>query len=197
MTPGVHDVPAGHVATIVTHLEMTEPPALRPATLPEAAFLTQVPRPGLAWYRDLFTRVGALDWLWSSRLKMDDATLEGIVTDPMVEVHALEFAGKPEGLLELDFRDGATCELAFLGLTPSAQGLGAGRAMMTTAITRAFAQPISKLHIHTCTLDSPVALPFYIRSGFAPVRREVEIMADPRLDGTIPAGAAGHIPILR
>ena len=32
---GFHKVPLGHVATVVTYLEMTSPAALRPAELPE------------------------------------------------------------------------------------------------------------------------------------------------------------------
>ncbi|MGC1260880.1 MAG: GNAT family N-acetyltransferase [Jannaschia helgolandensis] len=159
--------------------------------------MNRVDRPNVDWYRDLFTRVGALDWLWFSRLKMDDATLGAILGDPQVEIFALERADRAEGLLELDFRDGATCELAFLGLTPTLQGAGVGRALMSVAIDRAFARPITKFHIHTCTFDSPVALPFYIRSGFMPVRREIEIVDDPRLTGTIPEGAAAHIPVIR
>lgn len=197
LTSGFHPVPPGTIAAIVTHLEMVEPPTLRPATLPDGTTLRRVEAPETDWYRDLFTRVGALDWLWFSRLKMGDAELSDILRDPKVEVYSLDIAGCSEGLLELDFRDGETCELAFLGLTPAAQGKGAGRALMTMAITRAFAKPITRFHIHTCTFDSPVALPFYVRSGFVPVRREVEIVDDPRLDGTIPEGAGGHIPIIK
>ena len=194
---GFHPIPPGKVAAIVTHLEMTAPPPTRPATLPEGASLRQVAAPTVAWYRDLFTRVGAQDWMWFSRLRMDDATLETTITDPAVEVHAVEREGRDEGLLELDFREDGSCELAFLGLTAGAQGLGLGRAMMTTAITRAFARPIARLHIHTCTFDSPTALPFYLRSGFVPVRREVEVVDDPRLDGTLPPDAAPQVPVIR
>ncbi|SDY65180.1 hypothetical protein SAMN05444004_102242 [Jannaschia faecimaris] len=197
ITPGFHPVPPGKIAAVVTHLEMVEPPAMRPATLPDGAALTRVERPEVDWYRDLFTRVGALDWLWFSRLRMADASLQGILRDRDVEVYALTLNDQTEGLLELDFRDGESCELAFLGLTPAAQGIGAGRALMTTAITRAFARPITRFQIHTCTFDSPVALPFYMRSGFVPVRREIEIVDDPRLDGTIPETAAAHHPIIK
>lgn len=196
LTSGFHPVPPGKIAAIVTHLEMREPPAMRPATLPEGATLTRIETPETGWYRDLFTRVGALDWLWFSRLRMDDTTLSGILGDPDVEIYSLNVDGQSQGLLELDFRDGETCELAFLGLTPAGQGKGAGRAMMSVAITRAFARPITRFHIHTCTFDSPVALPFYIRSGFLPIRREVEVVDDPRLDGTIPPNAAAHIPVI-
>lgn len=196
LTPGLHPVPPGKIAAIVTHLEMVAPPVARPAPLPDGATLRRVEAPSADWYRDLFTRVGALDWLWFSRLRMTETALAEIIRDADVEIYAVELDGKAEGLLELDFRDGETCELAFLGLTPAAQGRGAGRALMTMAVTRAFARPITRFHIHTCTFDSPVALPFYIRSGFVPVRREVEIVDDPRLDGTIPDSAGSHIPII-
>ncbi|CTQ48678.1 GNAT family N-acetyltransferase [Jannaschia donghaensis] len=194
---GLHPVPIGKVAAIVTHLEMTAVPELRPATLPDGTVLSRFEAPATDWYRDLFTRIGGPDWLWSSRLRMSDADLRAIIAHTDVEVFAVTFAGRAEGLLELDFRDGETCELAFFGLTPAAQGIGAGRAMLTLAITRAFARPIARLHLHTCTLDSPVALPFYLRSGFVAVRREVEIMDDPRLDGTLAETAGAHHPILR
>ena len=44
--------------------------------------------------------------------------------------------------------------------------------------------------------QSAAALPFYLKSGFRAVRREVEIAPDPRLDGTLPATAAPHIPVI-
>ncbi|MEX0368657.1 MAG: GNAT family N-acetyltransferase, partial [Ruegeria sp.] len=43
--------------------------------------------------------------------------------------------------------------------------------------------------------DHPRALDFYRRSGFTPVRQEVEVMADPRLNGVLPKDAAPHVPL--
>ena len=57
--------------------------------------------------------------------------------------------------------------------------------------------PIERFWVHTCTLDSPQALGFYIRSGFAPVERQIEVFDDPRLTGVLPETAAPHIPVLR
>jgi len=57
--------------------------------------------------------------------------------------------------------------------------------------------PVTRLTVHTCTLDSPAALPFYLRSGFRAVRRAVEVAPDPRLDGTLPPEAGSQAPILR
>jgi hypothetical protein len=56
--------------------------------------------------------------------------------------------------------------------------------------------PVSRVWVHTCTSDHPAALAFYQRSGFRPVRRQIEIADDPRLDGSAPRGAAKHVPII-
>lgn len=194
---GFHDVPPGMLATIVTHLEMREAAALRPAAAPEGAALRHVVSPRLDWYRDLFTRVGGHDWLWFSRLTLTDADLAAILSDPNVEVWALEKDGHAEGLLELDFRQDGDCELAFFGVTAALIGSGAGRYMMNEAIRRAWARPISRFHVHTCTLDHPSALGFYQRSGFTPVRQQVEIAEDPRLTGLMPPSAGPHVPIIK
>ena len=60
-------------------------------------------------------------------------------------------------------------------------GQGFGRVLMDEAIRRAWAKPIERFWVHTCTFDSPLALPFYIRSGFTPYLRMVEVHDDPRL----------------
>src|SRR5438132_6476379 len=36
------------------------------------------------------------------------------------------------------------------------------------------------------SLDHPLALPFYLRSGFSPFKRHLEIVEDPRLTGVLP-----------
>nr|WP_212769805.1 GNAT family N-acetyltransferase [Thalassovita mangrovi] len=195
MQPGFHDIPAGHLAAVVTHLEMT----VRPDPRPEhdaGLSLRRVDAPDPDWYRALYQRVGE-DWLWFSRLTMPEAELQAILNDPKNHVYVLEKDGEEAGLLELDFRQENDCELAFFGLTPGAIGGGAGRWMMNRAIELAWAEPIARFHVHTCTLDHPAALDFYRRSGFTPVSRELEIAPDPRLDGTLPATAAPHVPILR
>lgn len=196
LTDGLHDVPPGKVASVVTHLEMRAPAPVRPVPAPEGVTLEPVGAPEPDWYRDLFRRVGG-DWLWFSRLGLDDAALSEILDSPDVEIHALMRDGRAEGLLELDFREGDACELAFFGLTGALIGSGAGRYLMNAAITRAWARPITVFHVHTCTLDSPAALGFYQRSGFEPVRQQVEIADDPRLTGALPETAAPHVPLFR
>ncbi len=189
---GYSDVPAGKIAAVVTHLEMTARPAPRPDP-PGAWTLRRVETPDLNWFRDLYRRVGE-EWLWFSRLQMSDADLAAIIQSPLVEVYALVQDGRDEGLLELDFRQPGQCELAFFGVTAKLIGSGAGSWLMNRALELMWSRPVARFWVHTCTLDHPSALAFYQRSGFRPFRRQIEIADDPRLDGTLPRSAAKHVP---
>jgi len=191
---GYSDARAGKIAAVVTHLEMTERPAL-PRDPAGTWSLRRVEAPELNWFRDLYRRVGE-EWLWLSRLQMSDADLAAIVQSPLVEVHALVHDGRDEGLLELDFRERGQCELAFFGVTAELIGSGAGRWLMNRALELAWSRPVRRVWVHTCTFDHPAALAFYQRSGFRAFRRQIEIADDPRLDGTAPLSAARHVPII-
>jgi GNAT superfamily N-acetyltransferase len=191
---GYTDLPPGTVATIVTYLEMKQRPRLRRAKRPAEWSLERLAGdPGR--YRTLFRRVGE-PWLWFSRLLLADDALSAIIDDPRVQAYALCRGGSDIGLLELDFRPDGECELSYFGLVPDAIGQGAGRFLMNEAIRRAFKTPITRFFVHTCSLDHPGALPFYLRSGFVPYRRAVEIAPDPRLSGRLPLGAAPQVPVL-
>ena len=114
---GYSDVPAGKIAAVTTHLEMTARPA--PRADPAGAWtLRRVDTPALDWYRDLYGRVGG-PWLWVSRIRLPDAELAAIIQSPPME-----------------------------------------------------------------------------RSGFRPFRRQVEVVNDPRLDGTVPRDVARHVPVI-
>lgn len=188
-------VSPGKLAAVVTSLEMTTAPSLDPPAAPPGAALARLERPPLEDYRRLFRAVGQ-DWLWFSRLRMADDELAAVIHDPAVAVHVLTVNGAEAGLLELDFRDPGQCEIAFFGLIPQFVGRGIGGFLMREAISRAWQRPIRRLWVHTCTLDHPAALPFYIRCGFRAFRRQVEIADDPRTRGELPATAAPQIPLL-
>lgn len=191
---GYHEVGRGKLAMVVTHLQMTAPAALRGVPRPAGTEFTELPRdPEI--YRDLIRRVGQ-DWLWFARLAMDDLSLCAIIEHDDVDIRTLAVEGRPEAILELDYRTPGACELAYFGLTPALIGSGAGAWLMDRAIELAWAREITRFHVHTCTLDSPRALDFYIRSGFVPWKREVEIADDPRRRGIYPETAAPQIPLL-
>jgi GNAT superfamily N-acetyltransferase len=191
---GYTDLPPGKIAAIVTYLEMrSPPPSLRIDV--QKGWALQSLNKDRDRYRTLYRRVGE-PWLWFSRVVMPDQELADILDDPKVEAYALHDGKDDIGLLELDFRHGNEVELAFLGLIPGEIGRGAGRFLMTEAIRRAFAQPIDRFFVHTCSLDHPAALTFYIRSGFTPYRRAIEVADDPRLQGFLPRDCAPQVPVL-
>ena len=193
---GYTDIPPGRIAAIATSLEMQCRPPSKPFTTPCPLTLRRIVSPGNVWYRSLFRRIGE-PWLWQSRLRLDDSALAAIITNGDVEVWAAETCGEDVGLVELDFRDARQCELAFLGVTTEWTGRGAGRQLMRHAIERAWSRPIERFWVHTCTLDHPSALSFYIRSGFKPYRLQAEVSPDPRLDGTLAPDCRPELPVIR
>jgi len=193
LTMTLRDVPPGHVATIVTHLEMFERPTL--STTDTALVLSSWPNPAVDDYRALFRKVGE-PWLWISRLLIDQHDLKAILDDPANEISIIREDDEPVGFIELDFSDPGECEIAFFGLIPEKNGKGHGLWMMNQALEMAWREGIKRVWLHTCTQDSPRALPFYQRCGFRIFKQQTDMMQDPRLTGHLPQTAAPHVPIL-
>jgi GNAT superfamily N-acetyltransferase len=187
----------GDLAAVVTYLEMLEPPTGdSPSSRDSPLSLQRIEHPSPDRYRDLFRLVGA-PWLWFSRLAMDDSELGAIIHDPKVELYAvLDQAGQDAGMIELDFREPGQCELTFIGLVPELSGQGHGRWLLAEAVRRAWRDGVARVHVHTCSLDHPAALPAYVRAGFIPVKRAIERFPDPRLLGILPRDCARQIPLL-
>ena len=80
---------------------------------------------------------------------------------------------------------------------PSLLGQGAGRWLMNRALERAWADGIERVWVHSCTLDHPSAVPFYVRSGFTAYQRRIEIADDPRITGALPLETAPDVPVIR
>ena len=191
---GYTDIPAGKVVSVVTYLQMHEPPAGRGQTRLDAYGLDRL-SDDLGRYRTLYARIGD-PWLWFGRAVMDDTSVAGILSHPDVEAYALVENGTDIGLLEIDFRVKGEAELAYFGLVPGTTGQGIGRSLMDEAIRRAFGRPIGRFFVHTCSLDHPGAVSFYVRSGFRAYKRAVEIADDPRLKGFLPLTSAPQVPII-
>ncbi|RED15238.1 GNAT family N-acetyltransferase [Parasphingopyxis lamellibrachiae] len=191
---GLETLKAGELGAIVTYLDMRERPRLAPPPpSPLRLKRWEIVDPGK--YRTLFTRVGG-PWLWFSRLAIDERELLSIIRDPQIEIFAVEDRhGIEVGMLELDFRESGDCELSYLGLVPELAGAGHGKWLMAEALNRAWRKDISRVHVHTCTLDHPGALRFYRNSGFTARGQSVETFPDPRLLNLLPRDFAPHVPL--
>ena len=194
LSDGYTEVPPGKLAAVVTYLQMLQPPA-RSDPASNDFELRRISSPDLAWYRSLFRKIGE-NWLWFSRLHMSDAELLAILGDPAVDVFVLTHAGIESGFLELDRRQFPDIELAFFGVVPELIGKGAGRFLIAQAIDIAWAHQPNRFWVHTCTLDHPRAVEFYMKSGFVPYKRSIEIADDPRLTGQLPRSAAPQVPLI-
>lgn len=184
----------GHVAAVVTFLEMRESQHLEVPTSPLSLRPVNDPQPDT--YRALFRKVGER-WLWFSRLVMDDAALAAIIQHPGVELfEVVDDHGQAVGMLELDYREPDECELSFVGLVPALSGQGHGRWLLAESVNRSWRAGVKRVHVHTCTLDHPAALAAYLRAGFVPYKRAIERFPDPRLLGILPLDCAPQVPLL-
>ncbi len=190
---GYTDLPAGKLANVVTYLERRPPET---ATLPDPAFaIRRVEHPDLAWYRDLYHRIGE-DWLWFSRLTMPADSLAALLNDPATTILAYERNGLAMGLAELSFARAGEVEIAMFGVVPEATGTGAARALMATALSETVRPGIKRVWLHTCTFDHPAAVRFYIGRGFRAYKFAIEVSDDPRLTGHLPRTAARHVALI-
>jgi GNAT superfamily N-acetyltransferase len=196
---GYTSLAPGKIASVVTYLEMLDRPRLSDVSVRESESrvrLRRVPNPELGWYRDLMRRAGA-QWMWFSRLAMNDDQLAAVLHCSTTEVSVAEVEGREIGMAELDRSASPNVEIASFALFAEAIGKGFGRAFMTSLLRQAWDEFARRVWLHTCTLDSPAALGFYIKCGFRPYKRAIEVADDPRLRGILPEEAAPQLPIIR
>jgi len=193
---GTTDLPPGKIAAVVTSLEMFAQPPERPDPPGTEGFsLDRIDGSDIERYLDIYRLLGER-WMWFSRLVKPRPELAAILSDPAVDLYAVRFEGRDVGLLELDFRAAGEGELAFFGLDEPVVGKGAGRWLMNRALALAWAKPIKRFWVHTCTIDHPGAISFYQRSGFKVFKRGIEIDDDPRLKGQMRADSVPHHPVI-
>ncbi|HVK75445.1 MAG TPA: GNAT family N-acetyltransferase [Kofleriaceae bacterium] len=172
--PVPHGLPGERriVEVVVTSLEMRRAPAGDAGPAPDGTRVIHAQRPGVRFYRYLYDAVGA-PWHWYDRKRLRDDELAAIVDDPRVEVHVAYRRGTPAGYVELDRRTPGECEVAYFGLVPEAIGGGLGTWLLRWGVHEAWrADGLTRLWVHTCTLDHPAALPVYRKVGFTVIDQE-------------------------
>lgn len=180
----------------VTYLELLDPTELVPSSrpLPADARFELVERITAEYSRFLYLSVGS-ELNWADRLGLTRAQWDHQLRAPGSETHVLYRHGAPQGYVELCASGGAAgtdVEIFYFGLFPHATGQGLGGALLTEGIHRAWTlhervpglDAVSRVWLHTCSLDGPAALPNYLARGFKVYRtqqEETEIL-DPSVD---------------
>jgi len=211
---GYTDLTPGKIAAVVTYLEMRE----RPVAAETNSHVSQMRRdpsagsgqamghpqvrsrrienPGLDWYRKRYRRAGG-PWLWFSRLEMSDEQLASVLRRATTEVFMAEHELDEIGIAELDRSDAQNVEITTFALFAEWQGRGLGQRFMAEVLARAWSGDPARVWLHTCTLDGPGALAFYLKCGFRAYKRAIEVADDPRVRGFLPLDAAPGVPIIR
>jgi GNAT superfamily N-acetyltransferase len=180
----------GTVETVVTWLEMLEPPRRAPAQPPDPGLeVVRAVRPTVSFYRYLYDTVGG-PWLWTDRRQMDEATLRAIIQDPANDLRVLWCEGVPAGYAELDLRAMPEIRIAYFGLIPEFIGRGIGRFLLDWTVDHAWRMRPTRLWVHTCDLDHPRALTTYEAAGFVAYDQATDTV--PLLEGMeLPAHRRG------
>ncbi len=161
----------------VTYLELHRGD-LKPARPPETEVdIRPVSPPLPSFSRWLYATVGA-EFHWVDRLVWTDEQWRAWLDRPELETWVAYRAGTPLGYCELEVQ-GDTVEIAYFGLLPEFRGQRIGGHLLTHAARRGFALGADRVWLHTCTLDSPVALPGYRARGFrvTETRREIRLLS--------------------
>lgn len=161
------------VEVVRTYLTLDRPHQLRPSRSAFGAGVRVVSHApcSVADYRRLYRDVGE-QWYWHDRLEWNDATLAGHLAKPTVAVRELLVGSESAGYYELQRHDDGSVEIVYFGLVPKFIGRGLGGPLLTAAAREAFAMGGTRVWLHTCTLDSPNALPSYQARGFRPYRTQ-------------------------
>jgi hypothetical protein len=177
---------ARRIPMTVTFLEMTAKPAALPPPSPRGRHaILRAEKPPPHFYRYLYDTIGE-KYFWVDRRKISAEKLIEIIHAPTNYLYVLYTDGNPSGMAEMDLKPDGTANIAYFGLMPEAQGRHLSFFFLYHSCMNAWAHPISRLTVNTCTLDSPRALPLYQRLGFVPYAREERFVE--LLEGQKPPG---------
>lgn len=155
-----------------TYLELRSPAQLRPAAAPPGApRITREAPCSVPLSRALYRAVGG-DYHWRDRDAWTDEHLAEYLARPEVVVLVMWLEGQPAGFAELRRHEDGAVEIVYFGLVRVAHGRGLGKWFLTRAVEEGWSMGASRVWLHTCTLDSPAALPNYQARGFTPYRTE-------------------------
>ncbi|WP_353266933.1 GNAT family N-acetyltransferase [Gemmatimonas sp.] len=154
-----------------TYLTLPTLAALVPGRGEVAARLVHIAPCPVDQWRALYRQIGAA-WHWHDRDLWDQGRMQTHLDRADVRIYQMvddtaPAATDPIGFLELERHHDGSVEIAYLGLDHRAFGRGLGAWLVTEAARTAFAWGATRVWLHTCTLDSPAALPNYLARGFS------------------------------
>ncbi|MEO6879058.1 MAG: GNAT family N-acetyltransferase, partial [Gemmatimonadaceae bacterium] len=163
------------IEVVRTYLQLRTPEQLRAVPLndPTVTFVRREAI-GVEHYRRLYKAVGD-NWHWHDRNAWSDERMAAYLASPTVYVWEALAGNETAGYFEMERHDDGGVEIVYFGLAGAFIGRGLGKAMLTRAAEIAWSLDARLVWLHTCTLDSPHALPNYKARGFEEVRKETYV----------------------
>lgn len=170
----------------VTYLQQLNPAEIISSSksLPEDARIELADEITPEFSRFLYQSVGS-ELNWADRLGSTREQWDEVLRRPGSETWVLYQQGAPKGYVELVtevVEAGSEVEIFYFGLFPEATGRGLGGVLLSEALRQAWTlgsrwtqlPAVSRVWLHTCSLDGPAALPNYQARGLKIYRTEVE-----------------------
>ncbi|KQS08122.1 hypothetical protein ASG04_13390 [Curtobacterium sp. Leaf183] len=163
------------MTVVTTTLQMLAPPRTAPRPFPEDVRLDRAARVSPEYARFLYGLVGG-PWHWTDRLGWSRQQWVDELATAATEFWVLYGDGNPLGYVHLHPQpaDGGTAvEIRYFGLAETAIGRGLGGRLLEHGVRAAWTLPeragipaVSRVWVHTCSLDGPAALANYRARGF-------------------------------
>ena len=127
--------------------------------------LLEINPPDFQINKFFYKQIGS-DHRWIDRLVWDDQKWVSYVNNPNVKTYVLkendDLVGYFEQIINQEKND---CEIAYFGILKEFYGKKYGAHLLSLAITKCFEKKISKIWLHTCSLDHENALKNYLSRG--------------------------------
>lgn len=163
-------------------LQMFRPGARPPRRLPDGVRLDRATGIDPEYARFLYGLIGG-PWHWTDLLGWSREEWTAELSVPGTEFWILYDAGVPAGYVHLQPAlepDGTHVEIRYFGLAARAIGRGLGGPLLEHGIDAAWTlpersglPPVTRVWVHTCSLDGPAALNNYRSRGLVVYAEEV------------------------
>jgi ribosomal protein S18 acetylase RimI-like enzyme len=106
------------------------------------------------------------NFFWRDRLKWSDQDWLDYINSNFFKLYILKHNNKLAGYYELLYESKTnSMEIPYFGIFKEFYGKKIGGYLLTEALSTSFKQKITKVWVHTCTLDHPNALKNYLARG--------------------------------
>ncbi len=111
---------------------------------------------------------------WIDRLSWSEEKWINYLSNEKIRTYVLKYRDNLVGFFELIFHtEIKETEIAYLGILEEYQNKKLGSYLLSEAIKKSFAKDVSRVWVHTCSLDHKNALKNYIARGMKIYKTEI------------------------